>query len=286
MRIGFIGAGKVGFSLGKYMTERNICVSGYYSRSASSAREASEFTNTKFFDDLGEIVSESDALFLTVPDRTIKDVWDSLKQFSLKDKSVCHCSGAMSSSVFTGIEEAGAFGYSIHPLFAVCDKLHSYQNLSKAYFTIEFSDEKAKENALYFKSMFESMGNQVRFITKEQKVLYHCAAVLSSNLVTGLFSCASDILKDCGFDERASEEALMPLFLNNCENIGRIGVVNSLTGPVERADTGTVREHLQALPGSRENVKTVYKELSKKLIEISGKKNPGRDYSELREALR
>ena len=31
MRIGFIGAGKVGFTLGKYMTVRGADVSGYYS---------------------------------------------------------------------------------------------------------------------------------------------------------------------------------------------------------------------------------------------------------------
>ncbi|MGN1313669.1 MAG: hypothetical protein ACI4VG_01490 [Lachnospiraceae bacterium] len=32
MRIGFIGAGKVGFSLGRYFGENDVCVSGYYSR--------------------------------------------------------------------------------------------------------------------------------------------------------------------------------------------------------------------------------------------------------------
>ena len=44
MRIGFIGAGKVGFTLGKYFREHGIEVTGYYSRSIQSASEAAEFT--------------------------------------------------------------------------------------------------------------------------------------------------------------------------------------------------------------------------------------------------
>ena len=48
MKIGFVGAGKVGFSLGKYMTEHGVSVSGYYSKNIDSAREASEFTDTKY----------------------------------------------------------------------------------------------------------------------------------------------------------------------------------------------------------------------------------------------
>ena len=65
MRIGFVGAGKVGFTLGRYMSERNVCVSGYYSRCKESARQASLFTHTKYYETLEEIIASSDALFLT-----------------------------------------------------------------------------------------------------------------------------------------------------------------------------------------------------------------------------
>ena len=36
MQIGFIGAGKVGFSLGRYFAENGLTVSGYYSRDSQS----------------------------------------------------------------------------------------------------------------------------------------------------------------------------------------------------------------------------------------------------------
>lgn len=80
MRIGFIGAGKVGFTLGKYLEQNlkkekiqknlpeTVTVSGYYSRQVESAKEAAAFTDTAVFDDLKKIVCASDVLMLTVPD--------------------------------------------------------------------------------------------------------------------------------------------------------------------------------------------------------------------------
>lgn len=60
MNIGFIGAGKVGFSLGKYLTERNVRVTGYYSRNPDSSREAADFTNTRQYMNLRHLVEDSD----------------------------------------------------------------------------------------------------------------------------------------------------------------------------------------------------------------------------------
>ena len=147
MRIGFVGAGKVGFTLGKYMSERNVCVSGYYSRSEESARQASVFTHTKYYKTLEDLIGSSDALFLTVPDGAIEDVWNSIKRYSLTGKFICHCSGVMTSAVFSEINQMGAFGYSIHPLFAIHSRSQSYQEISQAYFTIEGDRKSTRLNS-------------------------------------------------------------------------------------------------------------------------------------------
>ena len=49
MRAGFIGAGKVGFTLGKYLAMHGIEISGYYSRTPASAKEAAEFTQSRYY---------------------------------------------------------------------------------------------------------------------------------------------------------------------------------------------------------------------------------------------
>ncbi|MDD3221276.1 MAG: DUF2520 domain-containing protein [Clostridia bacterium] len=276
MRIGFVGAGKVGFTLGRYMTEHNQCVSGYYSRSEESAKQASIFTHTTYYKTLEELVMSSDALFLTVPDGAVEEVWNSLKRYCLTNKFICHCSGAMSSTVFSGINQTGAFGYSIHPLFAIHSRLQSYQEISQAYFTIE-----GPPKYLHFwQQFFEKLGNPVRIISAEQKVLYHCAAVFTSNLAAGLFETGVRLLMDCGFDRESGQKALRPLFVENCISVAKEGPVKALTGPVERCDIQTVKGHLNALAGKNRELE-IYQKLSEVLVEIAEIKNPERDYKTL-----
>ena len=139
MKFGFIGAGKVGFSLGKYFAENGYQVSGYFSQFYEDAIEASKFTNSADYKSMENLVNDSDVLFLTVPDGMIEEVWNEIKKLDISGKIVCHCSGALSSKIFSDISERGGFGYSIHPLFAVSDKYESYKELSNSYFTIEVS---------------------------------------------------------------------------------------------------------------------------------------------------
>ena len=241
--------------------------------------EAAKFTCTKYFDTIEEILASSDALFLTVPDGALETVWNSLKQYPLTGKCICHCSGAMSSAVFSGIDQMGAFGYSIHPLFAIHDRLQSYREISQSYFTIEGSTEYLE----FWRQFFETLGNPVRLIGPGQKFLYHSAAVFASNLVTALFATGIGILMKCGFDRAGSEKALAPLFLHNCQNVVKTGTAEALTGPVERGDAETVLHHLQTLS---EEEKAIYVSLSKVLAGIAEEKNPGRDYSRIWKILK
>ena len=86
MRAGFIGAGKVGFSLGKYLKENGVEITGYFSKSPESAKSAADFTNTKLYKSIENILSDSDTLFITVPDGQISKVWDYMKNLDIKNK--------------------------------------------------------------------------------------------------------------------------------------------------------------------------------------------------------
>ncbi len=72
MRIGFIGAGRVGFTLGKYMKEHGAEVTGYYSRTSEHAEEAARFTDTEVYDDPDKLIKDSDYIYLTVSDNAIE----------------------------------------------------------------------------------------------------------------------------------------------------------------------------------------------------------------------
>ena len=75
---------------------------------------------------------------------------------------------------------------------------------------------------------------------------------------------------------------LMPLFMNNANNVGRFGPQDALTGPIERADAITVREHLDVISGKTEEV---YRILSEELVSIAQKKNPGNDYDTIKKLI-
>jgi len=138
MKIGFIGAGKVGFSLGKFFTAGGITVTGYFSRHRESAVEAAAFTNTKSYESLATIVKESDALFLTVPDGEIISVYEKLRTCGISGKQICHTSGALSAGeAFPRIQEYGAYGYSIHPLFPVSSKKKAGRNWGMLFFALK-----------------------------------------------------------------------------------------------------------------------------------------------------
>lgn len=105
MKAGFIGAGKVGFSLGKYLVENGISVTGYFSRNQQIAEEAARFTDTICYQDLAHLVDSSDTLFLTVPDRAISEVWDCMRNLPIENKNICHCSGSISSTAFFFVQK-------------------------------------------------------------------------------------------------------------------------------------------------------------------------------------
>lgn len=278
MKIGFIGAGRVGFTLGKYLAERNVCVSGYYSRNINSSKEAAVFTKTKCYETIEELIKVSDTLFLTVPDGSIREVYSKVIESDIEGKILCHCSGMLSSEVFLGIRERGAYGYSVHPIYAVSDRLTSYRDFSKAYFTIEGDERHLQE----LRDMIASLGNPVEVITPEAKVRYHGAAVFASNLVAGLYDCAKELLLTCGLSSAFAENALRPLFLENARSIADLGAELALTGPVERGDLETVQSHLNALDGEEREIYTL---LSKRLLKIAERKNPGKKYDGFEELL-
>lgn len=278
MKIGFIGAGKVGFSLGKYFTMNNIEVSGYYSKTLKSAQEAARFTNSQFYYNLVDFLNDTDFILITTPDDLINTVWNVLKTHCIKGKIICHCSGSLSSEVFSDINNLGAFGYSLHAMYAFSDKYTSYKNLNSAYFSLE-GDSKY---ITYIESLMKTLGNEIIIIQKEKKYLYHLASVTVANLTLALLSTGVDYLSLCNVDKATALKALLPLIKNNINNIEEKGFVKAVTGPVERNDLGTIAKHLAVIPN--EDI-PLYNILSNKLVKLCKVKNSDKDYSYLENYL-
>lgn len=277
MQIGFIGAGRVGVSLGKYFKEKGRKVGGYYSLSPESAKWAADFTETKQYESLQEVISSCDMILLTVPDDAILEVWEKAKVYA-SGKIICHCSGLHSSKIFSdsGINH---YAYSIHPLIAVNSKEYSWRELNDVLFVIEGNIK----HLCMIEEMFHSMGNRTRIISAENKIKYHAAAAISSNYMTALFFMSEKLFLECGFEETEARRELYALAKGNLDHIKEQGCIEALTGPLERGDYDTVRKHIEALEPKMQGV---YRKTAGYLIQIAEQKHPKRNYDALNKLCR
>lgn len=280
MKTGFIGAGKVGTSLGKLFSEKGIFVTGYYSRHKKSAAEAAAFTGSADYDDVEKLIQDSDTIFLTVPDDVISEVFQTVQKFDIRGRVLAHCSGALSAAeAFPGAEASGAAGISLHPLFPVSDRFSVWREMSDAFFCLEGDREAVR----VWETDLRDAGLHVRTLKPGSKIRYHAACSISSNLVVALAAESLRLLQTCGFTEPEARQALAPLMQSNLNHILQDGPVSALTGPVERGDTATLEKHLRCLETHEE--KRIYAGLSLQLESLAEKKHPDRDYTGVKDLL-
>ncbi len=319
MRVGFVGAGKIGFALGLHLRKSGVRISGYASRTDAAAAWAAQCTNSTPFESLQALLDASDIIFITVPDASIAQVGEEVAAClagvhptnaqlagAQAGKIVCHCSGAATSDELRACREAGAACASVHPMVAVPDVPHGGagdvagaeprgeagtkpstgkdaqlipDRLANTFFTLE-GDAKAVRTA---EALLERAGNAHRVIDAADKVRYHAASVFMSNLVCGLAFEGLRLFQDCSFTADEALAAAGPLFSGNCDAITRRGPVEALSGPIERGDAGTVRAHLDALSGQ---ALQTYATLSLSVCEAAKIRHPDRDYQPLEGLLK
>ncbi|MGM9971609.1 MAG: Rossmann-like and DUF2520 domain-containing protein [Anaeroplasmataceae bacterium] len=257
MKIGFIGAGKVGFSLGKYFLLNGIIVKGYYSRNKEDAYLASKFTSLECYDNLNDLIKVCDTLFLTTNDDELGNIINELLKLNIKDKIIIHTSGAASSLDLGHLNEDN-YCYSLHPIYAFCDKYESYKGLKNASFTLE-------GNSLYLseiKDMITGMGNNCAIIDTKNKPIYHASCVMMSNLVNSLIDVSYSELNRIGITDMSLFQTLI---INNITNVINKGPIDALTGPVKRNDVNTIKKHIQVLS---DEAKECYLPLTKHLSKV------------------
>ena len=283
MKIGFVGAGRAGCSLGKYFVRKaaqaDVTVTGYNSIVEEEARWAAEFTGSSVFERIEDVIAASDAIILSTPDGAIKKVWDTIDKKNLTGKMICHLSGSLSSDVFSGIDTYGGYAISIHPMFAFSNKDSVYQQLDSVSFTLE--GHPYAVNA--WQQLLNALGNRSVVIDQAKKPKYHAAASILSNQVVAVLATGYELLEECGFSEKEARTFSAALVRDNVEHVIADGCVSALTGPIERGDVGTVQKHLQELNDTQ---KEMYRVCGSKLLELAGCKNPQTDYAALESVLK
>jgi predicted short-subunit dehydrogenase-like oxidoreductase (DUF2520 family) len=268
MKIGIIGAGKVGTAIGRVMWEKGLEVRAISDISTESLNGARRYLGNDclYTHHNGEVVEASDIIAITTQDREIRRVAGEIYEgpAAIKGKLFFHTSGAHPSSILSPLNQKGAILGSLHPLQTFPDVESAIRVLPQTYIFIEGEDAAMPTLNL----LGNTIGHKAVAIEGEHKALYHLSAVFVCNLLCALFGSAEGIMTKIGIDL----EPFHPIINATLKNIEEKGPLMSLTGPVIRGDAETVADHLRAMEGM-ESQKTIYKALSLAALDMAKRRN-------------
>lgn len=264
MKIGIVGAGKVGIAIASVLRAKGFEVAAIASRRQESLDKARRYVgdDTAYTCDIRDVVEGSDIVGVTTQDREISNVAHEIaKQFeNLKGKVFFHTSGAHTAAELKPLDERGAYLGSLHPLQTFPDIESGIAGLSSTYIFIE-GDQAAVPS---LETVASSLGHKVVRIESGHKVLYHLSAVFVCNLLCALLYQGEQIMEAIGIDL----VPFYPIIKTTLGNIETRGPLLSLTGPVVRGDIGTIVTHLAAMK-EMPLAADVYRELSRVALEMT-----------------
>lgn len=255
LKINIIGAGRLGKTIGRLITERGLgTIVGVCNRSIQSGEEAVKFIGQGIVAEEIKDLPESDLTFITTPDDAIARCGA-----GVSSPTVVHCSGVMASDVLRPASNVA----SIHPVRSFADPAISVREFAGTLCAIE-GDEQAMS---ILRQLFESLGATCFEVDPDKKALYHAAAVFASNYVVTLFDVAVKDLGRSGIEHDVATRIAISLMDGTLRNLSVTqSAQKSLTGPIARRDAETIERHLAALQGHPHE--DLYASLAKATLDV------------------
>ena len=273
--IALIGAGRVGQTLGRRLVALGHRLTIVACRTRAAAERAVAFIGTGQPTTYGEapldvVQTGRGVVCITTPDDAIAPTAIHLahRQPSWHGVVVFHCSGALSSKVLHVLRPCGAQVGSMHPLYAFGTAIADPEVLRGVYWCIE-GDAAAKHVA---RRLIGDLHGHVSEIQPEHKMLYHAAAAVAGNLITGLMSISFSMLAHCGIAPDQACAMLIRLSEGVLQRIKAEGEIVALAGPISRGDAATVAQHLEQLRTLPPVYEAVYRSLSLELVALARRK--------------
>ncbi|SFE11563.1 Rossmann-like and DUF2520 domain-containing protein [Blastococcus tunisiensis] len=242
LRVGVIGAGRVGSVLGAALTAAGHDVVAASGLSTASAERAARSLPGVPLVPADEVVAASDLVVLAVPDDILGGLVSGLAETGAwrPGQLAFHTSGAHGLAVLAPAEQAGVLPLALHPAMTFSGAPEDADRLVGAPFGVT----SRPEYRAVAETLVLEMGGEPFFVAEEDRRLYHAALVTGANHLVTLVAEAADLLRTAGVGDPA--RVLGPLLTAALDNGLRRGD-RGLTGPVSRGDVGTVRDHLETL---------------------------------------
>jgi len=266
--INVIGGGKVGRTLGRLWTERNVLeVRSVFSRSPARGAQAVEFIGAgRAVTSCGEL-GPADFVMLSTPDEAIGPCCRELcRAGAVKEGMVLfHPSGSLPSAVLEPAKARGAKIASVHPVKSFADPAAAAETFAGTFCGIEGNAEACR----VLRAVFEQIGAEIFEVDPEHKPIYHAATVLVSNYLVALTEVGLRCFERAGVCRETAIEVFEPIVRGTVDNVFRLGPARALTGPIARGEQTVVEKQCEALGGWDESVQRIYRDLGLVAVELA-----------------
>ncbi len=270
--VGVVGAGRVGAVLGAALAQAGHRVVAVSAVSDASLARAEELLPEALVLDPEEVVGRSQLVLLAVPDDALVPLVAGLSTRGSwqPGQLVVHTSGRHGLDVYAPALAQQVLGLALHPAMTFTGTAIDLARLLDCCFGVT-APEQLRPVA---EALVLEIGAEPVWVEESARPLYHAALAHGANHLVTLVAQAMQALAAAGV-ERPSR-MLGPLVAAALDNTLRTGDA-ALTGPVARADAGTVAEHLRQLQTLTPDIRPTYVALARATAEralASGRLKP------------
>ena len=241
LRIGFIGAGRLGKALAWSLSRAGLHVGAVASGSQVNACALAEPIPGCVTADAQSVVDRCDLVFVTTPDGAITTTAALLRW--RPGMAVVHCSGVTEVSALASASRDGALVGGFHPMQTFGDPVVAMASLPGSTITVEASEPLMTA----LEALTQRLGCRVNRLPPGMRGRYHAAAGYTSQFINALFGEATQIWRSWGATDEDALKALLPLARGTLASIASAGIAGGMPGPVSRGDVSSVEKHVAAL---------------------------------------
>ena len=263
-----IGCGRVGKTLARLWTERNVfVVRSVLNRSRESGLRAVDFIGAgraaKDYDQL----EPADLVMISAPDDAIAACCEQLCRTGVLGSGVIvfHCSGSLPSTVLEPAGRHNAWIASAHPVKSFAEPRVALETFAGTFCALE-GDPQACE---VLRGALQRCGAVPFSVAPQSKTIYHAATVFLCNYLAALMEVGLRCFERAGVCRETAVKVAEPLVRETVDNLVRLGPIGALTGPIARGEVSVVARQAETLGQWDAHIGGLYKALGQVALELS-----------------